>query len=237
MLAIMPCRPYNNAMVDIKVVPGTPGLRLCQVAHVVPIGRGRDKTGHSINHFTAARVEHAVAVYVELRLAEKNGLFCCSGGATPFDKNGQPWSHPMRRRLYRGRPEATSMIELARELGIPEGYLREEPDSWDTLTNLIFTEERRLLGDDRPTAIVGHEEHLVRALKIAQRISTRPFIGIAVPEGQVRDRDTWQARLATNAMLTGLRPDLPNVYDRACRQSRWVWRCLGQRVGDYAAQP
>lgn len=224
-------------MADFKVVPGTPGLRLTDVAHVMPIGRGRDKSGYGMSYFTAVRVQHAVTVYQVLGLAEDDGVFCCSGGATPFDKNGLPEWHAGRMRHYRGRPEATSMIELAHKLGIPEDRLREESDSWDTLTNIIFTERRRLFGDGRPVAIVGHEEPLVRALKVARHVSRRDFLGIAVPEGPTRDHDTWAARVATSIMLKGLEPDQADVYDRGCRQSRRVWRCLGRRIGKYAAQP
>jgi uncharacterized SAM-binding protein YcdF (DUF218 family) len=218
-------------MAKIVVMPGTPGLQLHEVAHILPIGRGRDKTGYWISDFTVARVEYAAMVYNLLGLARVNGRFCCSGGATPFDTNGEPWWHMMREQYYNGRPEAVSMAEIAHKLGIPSCHVREEPDSWDTVTNIVFTEKRRLLGDDRPMAIVAHEAHLERALKVAKRIARRPYLGIVVPEGMRRDRDGLAARLATHAMLFGLHPYMQgkyDVYDKACRQSQIVWRLLGK---------
>jgi hypothetical protein len=79
-------------MPHFELLPGTPGLELPDVAHVMIPGRGRKATGEHLARASYNRVDHAAALYVEQNLAERGGRIVCSGYKTPGDMHGELWS-------------------------------------------------------------------------------------------------------------------------------------------------
>ena len=72
--------------------------------------------------------------------------------------------------IVSGRGEADVGVALARQMGVPQAHLREEPDARTTHENLVLA--RPLLGEG-PFWLVSHRYHLPRALGMARRLGMR----------------------------------------------------------------
>jgi hypothetical protein len=212
--------------VRFEVLPGTPGLRLAEVAHVLVPGHGRDPAATGLNPGGTERCR----VAAELYLSGLTGVIVCCGYKSPIDGKGQPWS--MSGESFSGVPEADLMRNWLLAAGVPAAVIRAERHSVDTVTNLLRAEHEGHFGDDRPVAIVAQRGHLNRILTVvAPRTLRRPYLGVIVPAlGRA-----WENPLATpgSRLISARLPADPNAaIAEATRRAELLWgavRRLGKR--------
>jgi hypothetical protein len=217
--------------VDLKIMPGTPGLDLKEVAHVLVPGRGRNDTGSGLTAEGLDRILVARGVFDEV-VAPHDGRIVCSGYRSPIDQRGRPWSTgEAPGRTYMGVPEADLMCGELVRLGVPPEAIHVERESIDTVTNLLRSELEGHFGDDRPVAIVAQPDQLRRIVTvIAPRILRRAFLGVEVPHAATtaggepagHDGQPGGAGPAPGRTRHGDRcrdgPRSPNLEDRPCRR-------------------
>ena len=219
-----------------QTIDGTSGLKIEDVAHVLVPGRGRNEYGDGLSCQSFERVNFAASFFIEQELEIYGGVIVPSGYKTPPDRTGEPWTAPDEdQKTYVGLPEAESMkrILLSRKIG--ETAVRVERDSFDTATNFVYAENGGYFPDDRPVAIVAQERHLERMLKIiAPKTLRREYIGIVVPEGEVKDGDRLAAKIqAILAMaesyyvLRGINPDSTDIIDETTKRANKAWSMIG----------
>jgi uncharacterized SAM-binding protein YcdF (DUF218 family) len=188
---------------DFEVLPGTRGLALDQVAHILVPGRGRDAAGFDLTPPAAARVAVAGSLFREV-VGAHGGRVVCSGYKSPADDKGSPWTTPdAPGEIFQGRPEADAMRQALIAAGFDPDFVRAERHSVDTVTNLIRSENESHFGDPRPVAIVSHRSHLRRILTvIAPRTLRRPYLGVVVPSPAASSMDVPapSADLSASAM-------------------------------------
>src|SRR6266498_3411635 len=211
---------------NIQIMPGTRELRVEDVTHIIIPGGGRDKGGDGLSAASHDRVTYAGALYRQLNLGEQCGRIVCSGYKSPADRRGAPWSpEDVPTETFAGIPEADSMRQVLRSLGISDAVIRVERYSIDTVTNFVRAEAEGSFGDDRPVAIVSHRSHLERILQIvAPRTLKRRFLGVAVPEGDHPLIEGRLPRLASRAILLGVTPYTPGIVEIADRRAARIWR-------------
>lgn len=213
-----------------QIMEGSPGLALSDVGHVFSPGRGRDESGHGLSIRTRERAIYAGYVFIDHELEAANGVLVASGYKTPADKAGDPWSvengfSPSDDDVkFQGKPEADSTGEIWLEMSISEESIRRERRSIDTVTNFARTEAENYFPDGRPVAIVAQEKHLERMIDhIAPKTLRRDYIGVVVPEGDNPDQDTFFARLESQAVLLGIRPNSHYIVQRTEFSARAIW--------------
>lgn len=224
-------------MTRFDVRPGTPGLTLADVSHVIVPGRGRDATGTGLSTTSRARVDHAGSLYLEAGLT---GRVVCSGYRTPGDLNGGEWlPDGQASEAFVGVPEADSMRRALLELGVPDDVIAVERHSVDTVTNFVRAEAEGHFGDDRPVAVVAQEAHLRRIMRIvAPRVLRRAYLGVVAPEPRVPDSDGTLPALVSRLVLWGLRADTENLLAVTERRVNSAWRAARYlRTHDYHADP
>ncbi|GIF11744.1 DUF218 domain-containing protein [Actinoplanes teichomyceticus] len=214
------------------MLPGTRGLTLDQVAHVLVPGRGRDATGLGLTPAAAARVAVAASLY--RRIGARGGRIVCSGYKSPADGKGPPWTTPEAvGEVFRGRPEADAMRSELVALGIDPDRVRPERRSIDTVTNLIRSEHEGHFGDPRPVAIVSQRAHLHRILAvIAPRALRRPYLGVVVPEPVEVGEHPLTAAFSL-LIASALPRDPARAISTAHRRASHLWQTahlLGKRT-------
>ncbi|GAA4599504.1 hypothetical protein BJY16_003100 [Actinoplanes octamycinicus] len=167
-------------VLNFEILPGTPGLTLAEVAHVLVPGRGRTATGDGLTPEGAARVAVAADLFRSLPVA---GRIVCAGYKSPLDSKGRPWTTPEAPgEVFQGVPEADLMREVLLASGLDPFSVRPERHSIDTVANLLRSESEGHFGDPRPVAIVSQRSHLRRILSvIAPYTLRRPYLGVVVP--------------------------------------------------------
>jgi hypothetical protein len=165
-----------------------------------------------------SRVHYAASLYTQSNMIERNGYVVPCGNKSPGSANRA------------SEPEAIlAKIELMR-MGVPADQIRPEKHSIDSATNLANVEAEGLLPADEPVAIVAHEKHL-------DRIMTLIALGIVVPkpDSYPKEPESFQARLATRAILLGISKDSPNSTKRITKRSELAWKITNSllRVTDY----
>ncbi|MFF0374731.1 YdcF family protein [Actinoplanes missouriensis] len=210
---------------DVEVLPGTPGLTLDSVAHVLVPGHGRDATGAGLNPGGADRCRVAAALGVP-------GRIVCSGYKSPIDHKGTQWTTTEAPgEIFQGVPEADLMRAWLIEAGVAPHVIRVERHSVDTVTNLLRAEHEGHFGDDRPVAVVAQRGHLRRILSVvAPRTLRRPYLGVVVPGAT---RETPLAALVSRLISARLPPDPAAAITTATRRSQLLWRTaeqLGKRT-------
>lgn len=218
--------------VDFTVCPGTPGLGLSGIAHVLIPGRGRSVSGFALTDEGQARVLVAHAVF-EAYCRKAAGHIVCSGYKSPADTGGAPWSPPdSPAESFQGMPEADLMKASLIKLGVPEGSIDVERHSIDTATNLLRSEAEGHFHDDRPVAIVAQLDHLRRILGIiAPRTLRRPYLGVVAPsansqtEGPIVD---LVSRFVLRRLPDNADSAIAAAHERASR-AWWLARLLGKR--------
>ncbi|WP_203823973.1 YdcF family protein [Actinoplanes palleronii] len=213
-----------------EVLPGTPGLILDQVAHILVPGRGRAADGLGLTPLGAARV----TVAAELHRSGLGGVIVCSGYKSPIDGKGAPWTAPdAPGETFQGMPEADAMRDSLLASGFNPDVVRVERRSVDTVTNLLRCENEGHFGDDRPVAIVSQRAHLRRILTvIAPRALRRPYLGVVAPE-PLPLPESRLAALISRMIVTGLPRDPARAIASAHRRSELLWssaRLLGKRT-------
>lgn len=218
-------------MSEFIIAEGSPGLRLDEVVHTMVPGRERSSSPDGLSQPGHDRLVHGVEFYQfqRQRLAEKIGLFVCSGYKTPRDVSGELWTPEDSDEEFIGRPEADSMAKLAISLGLDPGAVRIERHSIDTVTNFARTEYEGHfgVGDERAVAIVAQAEHLDRILTdIAPKILRRDYLGVVVPEGDTPDKDGFVPRLASRAGLFGIDTSAPDAAEKIIKRSEQIWKVV-----------
>lgn len=211
-------------MKNIQTMEGSAGLRLSEVSHVLVPGRGR-VGGNGLSHLSMARVETAVGLY-EQRQYDGTMVFC--GYKTPVDSEGEPYVPEEGQREYQGVPEADSMYAYAKALG-STARCSVERDSIDTVTNLVYAEQRGHFGNNQdPVAIVAQEGHLNRIIHdIAPKVLRRDFIGVVVEElADYPDSDRLRSRVFGRAVLLGMHPDHPQIERVVPRRVEQGWAAM-----------
>ncbi|WIM97977.1 ElyC/SanA/YdcF family protein [Actinoplanes oblitus] len=226
---------------SFEILPGTPGLALAEVAHVLVPGRGRTATGDGLTPEGAARV--AVAADLFRTLGADRGVIVCAGYKSPADHKGRPWTTPEAPgEVFCGVPEADLMRDALLASGGDPFLVRAERHSVDTVTNLLHAESH--FGDSRPVAIVSQRSHLQRILPIiAPRTLRRPYLGVVVPPlspGAVPssmpgvvpppDSEHFLADLASRVIAARLPADPARAATVATRRAVLLWR-LAQALG------
>lgn len=214
------------------ILPGSAGLTLDDVAHILIPGRGRGADGMCLNLDGVRRVQVATELY-ERVTRHRNGRVVCSGYKSPVDARGLPWTPPdSPSERFHGMPEADIMRAELLARGVPEHVVRVERHSIDTVTNFLRSETEGYFGDDRPVAIVAQADHLRRMLSIiAPRTLHRPYLGVIVPGSQPRPEGPL-AGLVSRVVVTGLPGDADRAVATATRRAGTVWRlarALGMR--------
>lgn len=203
---------------EFEVLPGTPGLTLDSVAHVLIPGYGRADDATALTPGAVDRCRTGLALHRSLGA----GRIVCSGYKSPADHTGTP--HVIGGRSYQGVPEADLMRSWLIAAGAGPLSVHAERDSIDTVTNLLRSD--RCFGDGRPVAIVSHRFHLRRILQvIAPRTLRRRYLGVVVPGGPGREKPIIKAlsRLTTVA----LPPSPDAAIAAATRRAGLLWR-LGE---------
>ncbi|WP_436522324.1 ElyC/SanA/YdcF family protein [Actinoplanes sp. HUAS TT8] len=210
---------------DFELLPGTAGLTLDRVAHILVPGRGRDDTGFGLTPAAAARVDVAAALFREV-VGPRGGRIVCAGYKSPADRKGTPWTTPdAPGETFQGRPEADAMRATLIAAGLNPDSVRAERRSVDTVTNLLRAEHESHFGDPRPVAIVSERTHLDRILTvIAPRALLRPYVGIVVP---AFDRENPIAALVSRLIVTALPADPARSIEVAHRRAELLWRLAG----------
>lgn len=201
--------------VEFEVLPGTPGLTLTDVAHVLIPGYGRIDDATALPPGAIERCGTGLALH---RLLD-GGRIVCSGYKSPADSTGTPLV--IDGRVYQGVPEADLMRSWLLTEGAGPSSVRAERDSVDTVTNLLRSD--RCFGDGRPVAIVSHRFHLQRILRvIAPRTLRRPYLGVVVPGGPGREKPiiTVLSWLTTVA----LPPSPDAAITAATRRAGLLWK-------------
>lgn len=197
------------------MLPGTAGLTLAEVAHILVPGHGRNHDGAGLNPGGADRCRTAHTLHDHLAggptaragvtaragLSARAGLIVCAGYKSPVDGKGAAWTSPEAPgETFRGVPEADLMRSYLVAAGTDPAVIRVERHSVDTVTNLLRAEHEGHFGDDSPVAIVSHRAHLHRILTvIAPRTLRRPYLGVVVPD------------TPTDPSVSGLRPTGENL--------------------------
>lgn len=211
------------------MVPGTAGLTLGEVAHVLVPGHGRDLDATGLNPGGIERCRLAA----ELHGSGLTGRIVCAGYKSPIDGKGRPWTTPEAPgESFQGVPEADLMRSWLLAAGVPEAVIRVERHSVDTVTNLLRAEHEGHFGDDRPVAIVAQRGHLLRILSVvAPRTLRRPYLGVLVPvPGRARENPL---AVPVSRLICGRLPaDPAAAIATATRRSGLLWgaaRRLGKR--------
>ncbi|MBB2941780.1 hypothetical protein FB565_001484 [Actinoplanes lutulentus] len=207
---------------ELEVLPGTPGLTLAEVRHVLVPGRGRNRDGTGLNLEGEARCRLAVELAVP-------GRIVCSGYKSPIDHKGRAWTSP-EGEVFQGIPEADLMRSWLLDAGVPPEVIGVERHSVDTVSNLLRSEHEGHFGGGQPVAIVAQRGHLSRILSvIAPRTLRRPYLGVVAP-GEPRESPL----AAPVSWLVGaaLPRDARAAIAAVERRSRLLWRTaehLGKR--------
>lgn len=214
----------QDGTMSFRIIMGTAGLTLHDVAHVLVPGRGRDDTGHGLTDEALDRVTVARELYDDV-VSPAGGRIVCSGYKSPIDRKGAPWSpRGAPDQVFTGVPEADLMKRELVRLGVPAGAVSAERHSIDTVTNFLRSELEDHFGDDRPVAIVAQADHLRRIIDvIAPRTLRRGFLGVVVPQ----DRPVAESPLVTLAsrIIVARLPDEPHgAIVRATARANLVWR-------------
>jgi hypothetical protein len=212
--------------VDLKIMPGTPGLELEDVAHVLVPGRGRNGTGSGLTAEGLDRIAVARGLYDQV-VAPHGGRLVCSGYRSPIDHHGGPWStEEVPGRTYVGVPEADLMRDELLRRGVPLDAVHVERESIDTVTNLLRSELEGHFGDDRPVAIVAQPDHLRRIIAvIAPRTLRRPFLGFEVPQ-EPPQAESPLATVVSRLVLARL-PEQPDAAIAvATARARRIWKIV-----------
>jgi hypothetical protein len=213
--------------VELHVLPGTPGLTLDQVAHVLVPGHGRSADGTGLNPGGADRCRIALALHNHLG----RGLIVCAGYKSPVDGKGDAWTTPEAPgETFRGVPEADLMRDWLLGAGADPDVIRVERRSIDTVTNLLRAEHEGHFGDGRPVAIVAQRGHLGRILSVvAPRTLRRGYLGVVVPAtGPAREHPL--AIPVSRAISAFLPADPTASIAIASRRAENFWR-TAQRLG------
>lgn len=215
-----------------EVVPGSPGLTLHDVAHIVVPGAGRRANGNELSPASLDRVRQAAALYREQRFDLRAGRIVCSGYKSPGDTRGAPWSPAESpAESFLGMPEADLMRQALVSWGVDPTVVRVERHSVDTVTNFARAEGEGHFGDDRPVAIVSQRPHLERIIDIvAPRTLARDYLGVVargpadpVPDGAV-------PRLVSRAILRGIRPDSTDIVAATHQRAIRFWAVVNVTV-------
>src|SRR5882762_4785672 len=135
-------------MSNFELVPGTPGLTLDDVAHIIVPGGGRRRDGDVLSAASLDRVHLAGSVYSRQRLDRRAGRIVCSGYKTPADSRGARWSPAdAPTEFFSGIPEADLMRQVLVSLGMRADSIRVERHSVDTVTNFARAEAEGHFGD------------------------------------------------------------------------------------------
>ncbi|GIE76144.1 hypothetical protein Aph02nite_20940 [Actinoplanes philippinensis] len=209
---------------EFEVLPGTPGLTLDRVAHVLVPGHGRNEDGSGLTPGGAGRCRTALALHASLP-----GVIVCAGYKSPADRKGAV-VHTAGE-TFQGVPEADLMHAWLLSAGADPAVLRVERHSVDTVTNLLRAEHEGHFGDDRPVAVVSHRGHLRRILTvIAPRTLRRPYLGVVVPGGPPRENPL--AAPISRLVAAALPADPAAAILSATRRSERLWQLaavLGKR--------
>ncbi|GAA2710112.1 YdcF family protein [Actinoplanes palleronii] len=213
-----------------EILPGTPGLTLDEVAHVLIPGRGRNAAGDGLTSLSAARVEVAAFLYRDA-VGERGGRVVCSGYRSPVDNKGRRWTtEDAPGEFFQGLPEADAMRRNLAGFGIPPELIRVERHSVDTVTNLLRSEHEGHFGDSRPVAIVAQRAHLSRMLSIiAPRTLRRPYLGVIVPESRP-ESESPLTNLSSRVISAHLPTDPQRAITVATRRAESIWS-LAQLLG------
>ncbi|MEU4162597.1 ElyC/SanA/YdcF family protein [Actinoplanes sp. NPDC026670] len=206
---------------EFEVMPGTPGLSLSQVAHVLVPGHGRNHDASGLTPGGADRCCTALAVHSAL---SPGGVVVCSGYKSPADRKGE--TVQTGGETFQGVPEADLMRVWLLAAGADPAVLRVERHSVDTVTNLLRAEHEGHFGDDRPVAIVAQRGHLRRILSVvAPRTLRRPYLGVVVPGGAPRENPL--AVPVSRLILAGLPADPATAITAATRRAERLWQLAG----------
>ncbi|GAA1626580.1 ElyC/SanA/YdcF family protein [Actinoplanes couchii] len=200
---------------EFEVLPGTPGLTLASVAHVLIPGYGRLADATALTLGGTDRCRTGLALHRSLG----RGVVVCSGYKSPSDHTGTP--RVIDGRSYQGVPEADLMRSWMVGAGADPGLVRAERDSVDTVTNLLRSDT--CFGDSRPIAIVSHRGHLRRILSvIAPRTLRRSYLGVVVPGDPLHEKPI----ISVMSWLTtvGLPPSPDRAIAAATRRSELMWK-------------
>lgn len=206
---------------EFEVLPGTPGLSLDGVAHVLVPGHGRNQDASGLTPGGADRCRVALAVHHAL---SRRGLVVCSGYKSPADRKGAVVH--IGAGTFRGVPEADLMRDWLLAAGADPAVLRVERHSVDTVTNLLRAEHEGHFGDDRPVAIVAQRGHLRRILSVvAPRTLRRPHLGVVVPGGA--ERENPLAVPMSRLIAAGLPTDPAAAIGAATARAERLWQLAG----------
>ncbi|WP_433794080.1 YdcF family protein [Actinoplanes sp. CA-252034] len=205
---------------DFEVLPGTPGLTLDRVAHILVPGHGRNHDGSALTPGGADRCRTALALHTTLQ----RGVIVCSGYKSPADRKGPAVA--LAGETFQGLPEADLMHAWLLSAGADPSALRVERHSIDTVTNLLRSEHEGHFGDDRPVAVVTHRGHLRRILAIiAPHTLRRPYLGVVVPGGAPRENPL--ATPISRLIAAALPADPAAAVATATRRSERLWQLAG----------
>ena len=210
-----------------EVLPGTAGLALQEVAHILIPGHGRNSDAAGLTPGGADRCRTALALHEHLG----RGLIVCSGYKSPVDGKGMTWTaSDAPGETFRGVPEADLMRSYLMAAAADPAVIRVERHSVDTVTNLLRAEHEGHFGDDRPVAIVAQRGHLRRILStIAPRTLRRPYLGVVVPAtGHARENPL--AVPVSRLISASLPADPIAAIATATRRSEFLWGAA-QRLG------
>ncbi|MFC4066263.1 YdcF family protein [Actinoplanes subglobosus] len=215
-----------------EVWPGSAGLVLAEVTHVLVPGRGRAESGFALNPEAIDRVDVAQRLFDEIG-RQAHGRIVCAGYKSPIDRRGTPWRPDgLPGEVYCGMPEADLMRDELVRRGVPAESVQVERRSIDTVTNFLRAEGEGHFGDARPVAIVAQADHLERMINvIAPRTLRREYLGIVVPQYPPRTESPI-VTLASRAILFGLPEDPETAITKATTRAEYVWRAataLGKR--------
>jgi uncharacterized SAM-binding protein YcdF (DUF218 family) len=209
--------------VGFEVLPGTAGLTLGDVAHVLVPGHGRDDEATGLTPGGADRCRTAAG----LHHSGLPGVIVCAGYKSPIDRKGRPWSASGE--VFQGVPEADLMRSWLVDAGIDEAAIRVERHSVDTVTNLLRAEHENHFGDHRPVAIVAQRGHLRRILMLAPRLLRRPCLGVVVPAaGSTRENPL---AVPVSRLISARLPSDPAAAIKAAtRRAQLLWG-TAERLG------
>ncbi|GAA0573727.1 hypothetical protein GCM10010172_67940 [Paractinoplanes ferrugineus] len=211
---------------DLDIVPGTSGLRLDDVAHVLVPGRGRDGSGFGLTAESLDRLTVAGQLF-ERVVRPAAGRIVCAGYKSPGDRTGTEWRSPEPpHRVFLGIPEGELMRRELVSRGLPPEAVRAECASVETVTNFLRAESGGYFGDRRPVAIVAQPDHLRRIMSvIAPRTLRRPYLGVLVPQRPPRT-EPWAATLASRLIAAVLPADPRLATERATTRAELIWRIV-----------
>jgi uncharacterized SAM-binding protein YcdF (DUF218 family) len=206
--------------VEFEVLPGTPGLTLDQVGHVLVPGHGRNDDASGLTPGGADRCRTALALHTFL----DRGVVVCSGYKSPADRKGT--LRQVAGETFQGFPEADLMRAWLLSAGADPAVLRIERHSVDTVTNLLRAEHEGHFGDDRPVAVVSQRAHLRRILAvIAPRTLRRPYLGVVAPGGAPHENPL--AAPVSRLITAALPADPPAAIAAATHRAARLWHLAG----------